>query len=649
MKYGWLALGTAMLVAPAMAQTDRDAAREWRTYGHDKGGQRHSPLTQITPANAARLAPAWTWHMRPPGDPAAPAADANAERQAQAEGLAAPRRRARFAASQVTPLVVDGRMYLTTPYGRVVALDAASGRELWATPIPTAGQPSIRGLEYWPGDGEHGPRLFLGTRDGLLVALDAQTGAFAAGFGQQGMVELKTPEVLNGASPRFYGMTSPPIVFENLVITGSAVQEFPDKGAAGDVRAWDARTGQLVWTFHSVPRPGEPNHGTWSGGEAQRSGVNVWGFLTLDAARGIVYMPFAAPSWDRYGGDRKGDNLYSGSLVAADARTGKYLWHFQVIRHDIWDNDLQAPPLLLDMQVKGRTVPAVAVVSKNALLFVLDRVTGKPILPVAQRRFPGSQVPGEAAAPTQPYPLVTPPLGRTAFKPADLARLTPEHTAACQAWIDKDRLQPGGLYVPVPLDRPIISFPGTLGGANWGGATYDPARQLLLVNTMDFGQVQSLVRAKPGSPFPYERGPVFGRFVQSGTRLPCQAPPWGRLSAVDMRSGRIAWAVPLGVTDSLPEGKRQTGRPNIGGAISTAGGVTFIGATDDARFRAFATATGKLLWEVKLDAAAHATPITWAGPDGRQYVAIASSGGSFLDSPLTGDSLSVFALPPGEQ
>lgn len=648
MKIGWLALGAAVLAAPAFAATSGDADREWQTYGHDKGGQRHSPLTQITPDNAAQLALAWAWHMRPAADPADRAADANAQQQARAEGVAPPRPRSRFAANQVTPLVVGGRMYLTTPYGRVVALDAASGLELWGTAIPTSGQPSIRGLEYWPGDAAHGPRLFFGTRDGMLVALDAQNGAFAEGFGQQGMIDLKTPEVLNGASPRFYGMTSPPIVFDGLVITGSAVQEFPDKGAAGDVRAWDARTGQLVWTFHSIPRPGEPNHGTWQGGDVQRSGVNVWGFLTLDAARGIVYMPFAAPSWDRYGGDRKGDNLYSGSLVAADARTGKYLWHFQVIRHDIWDNDLQAPPLLLDMEVKGKTVPAVAVVSKNALLFVLDRVTGKPILPVVQRRFPGSKVPGEAAAPSQPYPLVTPPLGRTAFKPGDLAQLTPEHTRACQAWIDKDQLQPGGLYVPVGFNQPTISFPGTLGGANWGGATYDPARRLLLVNTMDFGQVQSLVAAKPGSALPYERGPVFGRFVQPGTRLPCQAPPWGRLSAVDMRSGKIAWAVPLGVTDSLPEDKRQTGRPNIGGAISTAGGVTFIGATDDARFRAFATATGKLLWEVKLDASAHATPITWAGPDGRQYVAISSSGGSFLDSPLTGDSLSVFALPRKE-
>jgi quinoprotein glucose dehydrogenase len=422
------------------------------------------------------------------------------------------------------------------------------------------------------------------------------------------------------------------------------VQEFPALGAAGDVRAWDAVTGKLVWTFHSVPKPGEPNYGTWAAvSDKNRSGVNAWGFITVDAARGIVYMPFAAPSWDRFGGDRKGDNLYSSSLVAADARTGKYLWHFQVVRHDIWDNDLQAPPVLFDAEVGGRKVPAVGVVSKNALLFVLDRVTGKPVFPVENRKVTPSDVPGEYSSPTQPFPKVTPPLGRTGFAMKDLAQITPEHTAACKAFIDENKLVPGGIYVPVKFKQPTISFPGTLGGANWGGGTVDPARHLLIINTMDFGQVTEL---QPSTgPLPIERGPVSGRFQAPGTRLPCQAPPWGQLSAVDTRTGKIAWQVKLGVTDSLPEGKRDTGRPNIGGAISTASGLTFIGATDDSRFRAFATADGKLLWETKLDAAAHSTPITYTGKDGRQYVAISASGGSFLESPLTGDAITAYALP----
>ncbi len=633
-------LASAVLTWPVLA-----AEGDWPTYGHDKGGQRHSPLTQITPANVAQLQPAWTWHMKPAVTAAAPAqADANVRAQAAAEGVGPPRPRSRFTASQITPLVVGGRMFLTTPYNRVVALDPESGTELWATAIPGPGQPSQRGLEYWPGDTANPARLFFGTRDGRLIALDAATGAFVKGFGTNGVVEMKTAEVMNGTESRFYGMTSPPIVFENLVITGSAVQEFPAVGASGDVRAWDARTGKLVWTFHSIPRPGEPNYGTWAGGsDTKRSGVNVWGLITVDPVRGIVYLPFAAPSWDRYGGDRKGDNLYSGSLVAADARTGKYLWHFQAVRHDIWDNDLQAPPLLFDATIAGKTTPAVALISKNALLFLLDRTTGKPLFPVENRTFPASKAPGEVTAPTQPYPKVTPPLGRTSVNMEQLAQITPEHTAACKAWIAEKGIVAGGLYQPIGFNQSTVSMPGTLGGANWGGASYDPARKLLVINTMDFGQVASLVPSKGA--LPVERGPVFGRFQAPGTRLPCQAPPWGSLFAVDTTSGKIAWQSVLGVTDELPEGKRATGRPNMGGAITTAGGITFIGATDDARFRAFSTADGKQLWEVKLDASAHTVPISYAGKDGRQYVVISSSGGSFLDSPLTGDSVTAFALP----
>lgn len=644
MRLAPIGLGLALASALTPAVLRADDPGDWPTYGHDKGGQRHSPLQQITPENVAKLQLAWTYHLRP-AQAAEVTQDAASKAQAVAEGIAPARRpRNRFGASQVTPLVIGGKMFITTPYSRVVALDPDTGAELWSTPIPGPGQPSQRGLEYWPGDKDHAPRVVFGTRDGRLYALDAATGKPAAGFGSDGMVDMKTPDVLNGTDGAFYGMTSPPTVFENLIITGSAVQEFPALGAAGDVRAWDAVTGKLVWTFHSIPKKGEPNYGTWAeGSDARRSGANVWGFITVDATRGIVYLPFAAPSWDRFGGDRKGDNLYSSSLVAADARTGKYLWHFQVVRHDIWDNDLQAPPVLFDAQVGGKKIPAVGIVSKNALLFVLDRVTGKPVFPVEERKVAKSDVPGEYASPTQVFPKVTPPLGRTSFTMNDLAQITPEHTAACKAFVADNKLVPGGIYVPVKFKQPTISFPGTLGGANWGGGTVDPGRHLLIVNTMDFGQVTEL-QPSTGA-LPIERGPVSGRFQAPGTRLPCQTPPWGQLSAVDTRTGKIAWQVKLGTTDSLPEGKRDTGRPNMGGAISTASGLTFIGATDDARFRAFASVDGKLLWETKLDAAAHSTPITYTGKDGRQYVAISASGGSFLESPLTGDAITAYALP----
>jgi quinoprotein glucose dehydrogenase len=642
------------LAAPAFAQTpavpqDTEAGGDWATYGHDKGGQRHSPLVEITPDNVARLTPAWTYHMRPMAEGEGVAEDPAAAVQRAAEGVQPVARPGYYFGSQVTPLVVGGRMFVTTPYGRATALDPQTGAELWSTVIPGPGVPSMRGVEYWAGDGTLPPRILFGTRDGRLIALDAATGSYVEGFGEHGVVNLKTPEVMNGTQTDFYGMTSPPIVFGNLVITGSAVQEFPPQGVAGDVRAWDVRTGALVWTFHSVPRDGEPGAETWADGSRQaRSGVNAWGFLTVDEERGVVYMPFGAPAFDRYGGDRAGDNLYGTSLVAADARTGRYLWHFQVVHHDIWDNDLQAPPLLFDFPLAdGSSRPAVAVVSKNSLLFVLDRETGAPLLPVEERPFPASNVPGEQASPTQPIPVITPPLARTTFSREEVADLTPEMRERCLAYMDSNAMVAGGLYVPVGFQQPTISFPGLQGGANWGGASFDPATGLLIVNTNDLGQVTELVPATRG-PLPYDRGRVGGRFQLAGTNWLCQQPPWGRLSAVDVASGRIAWQVRLGVTDSLPEGLRETGRPNVGGSITTASGLTFIGATDDGRFRAFETATGRVLWETRLPASAHATPITYRGDGGRQFVAVTATGGSFLNSPLSADTIVAFALPEGE-
>src|SRR5436190_13115054 len=271
----------ALLIAQVSAAAPGE---DWPTYGHDPGGQRFSPLTDLTPANVAQLDVAWTYHLRPATTVTAAAADGGAGSQRSAEGLApGARQRSRFAASQATPLMVDGRLYVTTPYASVVALDPTTGNEIWSTSIPGPGQPSLRGVEYWRGDATTGPRLFFGTRDGRLIALDARSGGFASGFGERGVVQLATPDILQGGDARFYGMTSPPLVYGNLVITGSAVQEFPPRGAAGDVRAWDARTGKLVWTFHSVPRRGERFDSTWAGDSAERrSGVNVWGFMTVD-------------------------------------------------------------------------------------------------------------------------------------------------------------------------------------------------------------------------------------------------------------------------------------------------------------------------------------------------------------------------------
>jgi quinoprotein glucose dehydrogenase len=439
-------------------------------------------------------------------------------------------------------------------------------------------------------------------------------------------------------------MTSPPKVYANLVITGSIVQEFPEHGAYGDVRAWDARSGKLVWTFHTVPRPGETGNDTWEGESwKQRSGTNVWGFLTVDAQRGIVYLPTGAPTWDRYGGDRHGANLFSSSIVALDAKTGKRKWHFQIVHHDVWDMDAESPPLLLDVKAGKKTIPAVAVVSKSGLFFLLDRVTGKPIYKIEERPVPQSDVPGEQTWPTQPFPVKPAPFARQGFSMADVATVTPELEAYCRKWIEDNHMTFGGPYLPTRFKQPTIWFPGRQGGANWAGGAFNPGLGFYFINSDDLGQVEIIKARDDGTMTTGD--PVSGRFSDRDNKLMCQQPPWGSLTAINVNTGEIAWRVNLGVSDNLPEAVQKTGRPAVGGPISTASGLLFIGGTDDSRFRAFDARTGNELWTVKLPASAHATPITYLGRDGRQYVVVTATGGSFLDSPVNSDSVIAWALP----
>jgi quinoprotein glucose dehydrogenase len=636
--------------AASLHAAPQSAGADWPTYGHDAGGERYSPLDQITTANVGKLRPAWVFHMRP-STSGATTQDAATAAQRDAEGAGPFQPSANgFAASEATPLMAEGLLFISTPYRAVVALSPETGKVVWRFEVPPPGQPSLRGVEYWPGDRRSPAEILFGTRDGRLFAIEARTGRPVASFGVNGMVDLKTAEVMGTARPNgrapSYGMTSPPFVFKDLVITGSAVQEFPALGAYGDIQARDVRTGRLVWTFHAVPRPGEFGHDSWAGDSwKDRSGVNNWGLMTADIRRGILFLPFGAPSWDRVGGDRHGDNLFSSALVALDAATGRRLWHFQLVRHDIWDFDLESPPTLVDVRHGGRTVPAVVLTSKSGLVFILDRTNGKPIYGVEERKVPASDTPGEQAAPTQPFPLKPAPIARITMSRDEIADVTPELKAWCDDFVAKNDMNLGGPYLPTGYQRVTVNFPGTLGGANWGGGAFDPRLGYFVVNTLDLGQVQSLVAAPAGSPLPVRQGPGLGRFWQDSTRLPCQKPPWGRLLAVDVNTGQIAWESTLGVSDNLPGGKQNTGRPNIGGPISTAGGVTFVAATDDARFRAFDTRTGAELWSVKLEASAHATPMTYRGADGKQYVVIVSAGGSFLNSPVTSDAVTAFALP----
>lgn len=631
--------------APSPTPEEYAASAEWPTYGHDAGGMRYSPLTTITPANVARLAVAWTYHLKPDGD-AGPAGRAGSN----------------FAASEATPLIVNGTMFLASPYGRVVALDAVTGKERWVYVLPNGlGNPATRGVEYFPGDANTPPQIVVGTSAGRLLTLDAKTGALNPRFGKDGVVDLNTSEMTHDLRNANAGVSSPPIMYRNLVIIGDRAPEANGPGVAGDVRAFDIHTGTLVWTFHSIPRDGEPNAGSWPGDSAKaRSGVNVWGLMTVDVARGIVYMPFGAPSGDLWGGDRPGNNLYSSSVVAADATTGKYLWHFQVVHHDIWDFDLESPPLLLDVKRGNDTIPAVAVFGKSSLLFLLNRVTGKPIFGVEERAVPKSEVPVEQTSPTQPFPLKPEPIARTTFTMADIATVTPDLEAACRKIIADNHVEVGlGAYAPPSYAHSRVIFPSEIGGADWGGASFNPTLGYLFINVNDLGQFNGVTdptggpvdRASVvGTNLPGSRtGPLpgtspSGRFRDAASQMPCNQPPWGELVAVNVNTGDIAWRVPLGITDSLPADKQRTGRPGQGGSIATASGLIFIGAADDNRFRAFDARTGRELWAARLNASAESVPSTYRGADGRQYVVVVSAGGGFAGAAVTADEVTAFTL-----
>jgi glucose dehydrogenase len=543
-------------------------------------------------------------------------------------------------------VVVGGVMYLTSPNG-IFALDPETGKQLWKY---DASMVALRGLASWPGESTTHSRVYAGVGS-TLVAIDVTTGKPAPGFGNEGAVDLKQG-VLGDLPDAIMGLRSPPVVYKNLVITGGNPNEgAPSLGAYGDIRAWDARTGKLVWTFHTVPRPGEPGNETWpADGWKNRSGTNAWGFMTIDMARGLIYVPLGCPTSDFYGGDRHGKGLYGNSLLALDAATGKLRWYQQLVHHDLWDYDLAAAPILIDVNRNGRKIPAVAQITKMSLAFIFNRETGEPIFGIEERPVPPSKVPGEESWPTQPFPVLPPPLAKNTFKPEDMYDLTPEHSAFCRDFFEKNNMVPGGPYTPLPVEGNALLFPSNLGGGNWNGFSYDPALHYIFTNVMNVGQWGHMEkRVDPSGKETYMRSTQPGglpRFWDVSKHLPWTKPPFSELVAVNVDSGRIAWRVPLGIVEELEaRGFHNTGAPGLGGSITTAGGLIFIGASHDSRFRAFESKAGKVLWETKMDASAHATPITYQGKSGRQYVAImAANGGGYFGGP-NGDSLMVYALP----
>lgn len=606
----WLLVGAGVSAQGSGEQASAGgAAGDWPMYRRDAAGTGFSPLDRITPANVAGLAPAWTYALA-----------------AEAEGARGPN-------SQATPIVVGGVMYLPAA-DRVVALEASTGREIWRHVVAGA-RPSRRGVSWWAGGDGLAPRIVF-TTGRHLRALDAATGAPVESFGAGGAVDLVVP------------YNSVPLVHGDLVVVGANTPAGAI-GGVGNARAFDARTGAPVWEFSSVAQPGQPGHDTWGGDSWRgRLGANAWPFyFSMDTGRGLVYLPLASPIPGDYGGDRPGDNLYGNSVVAVDAATGAYRWHFQTIHHDLWDADPPAPPALFDVPREGGAIPALGLTTKSGYLYVLDRETGAPVHGVEERPVAASDVPGEATSPTQPIPVKPVGLAKLAWDPDDLVTgddTSPEHAAACRRLVDSlGEIYNAGPFTPwvhrapgAPL-RTTLSFPGGVGGANWGGVAVDPATGLLLVVTQDLGALGYVEAAPPDHPVPYRKGeqrPASFAVRLDGATLPCHRPPWGRLTAVDAATGDVAWQQTLGVSDQLPAGRRATGRPVRAGAVATAGGLVFVAGTDDGRLRAFETASGRGRWEARLPGPGNANPMTYLGADGRQYVAVAAT-----------DTLVVFALP----
>jgi len=617
-----LFVAAAWLPSAARSRAQAAPAGDWPAYGHDAGGTRYAPLAEITPRNVAQLRIAWVYRT---GDYL--------------------RDRGRFEAA---PLVVDGTLYVATPLGRVIALDPARGTERWRYDARVSlegdyGDFANRGVATWldPTRARALPcrrRIFLATVDARLIALDGGTGRPCADFGTQGAVDL-APGLRHAPGYHWeYGVTSPPAVAAGLVIVGSAVSDNQRVDAPeGVVRAFDARTGRLRWSWDPVPA-------ALSAGAA-----NAWSVLSADPERDLVFVPTGSASPDFYGGERPGANAHANSVVALRASTGRLVWAFQVVHHDLWDYDVPAQPVLFTLRRGGSPLPAVAVATKMGHLFILDRRTGAPLYPVEERAVPASDVPGEAAWPTQPFPAPALRLAPESLAAADAFGATPEARRQCRDRIAALRYD--GVFTPPSL-RGTILFPGDIGGMNWSGVAVDERRGVLIAPTNRLAMVVTLIPrdsvraardAHPNSEISAQRGTPYGMMrdlLADSAGVPCNPPPWGTLAALDLAAARLKWEVPLGAVPGV-----GAGSINLGGAMITAGGLVFIAGTFDQHLRAFDEASGRELWSAPLPAGAQALPVTYLS-GGRQYV-VQSAGGHDRLHTTMGDYVVAFTLPGG--
>ncbi len=631
-------------VAMVAAQAPSD---QWPNHQHNSN---YSALAQITPENVSRLVPAWTHNY-----------GAGTMPDGGFVGLDY-----RY---EIQPLHIGGVLYITTPASTsapalkatVTALEPETGRVIWKYESPR--NIHGRGLAYWPGNGTVGARLYFATDKGYLVGLDIRTGRPAEGFGRGGELDayigVVSPAV--GETRRdTYTIPNPVVVYRNLLIAGGRPGEQPPPQPRGDIRAFDAVTGALVWEFHVIPQPGEANYGTWPDeAVADRSGANMWSTMTVDAERGLVFAPL---------GDANrpvpGNNLYTASIVALDAATGRLRWFHQLVHHDVWDFDLPTPPLLVDVRRDGRVIPAVLQTGKMNYVYVFDRVTGEPLHGMEERPVPQNEEPGEWTAPTQPFPLRPGPIGRVGMTRADINKVTPEVEKACtQSW-DTLRMVDSGAYWRPTARGAQMTFPSSVGGPNWGPLSYNPELGYVFINLHNSGSFRAALPpagapvgagggagagARGGGGRGGRGGDAFTYRLSNGTPLPCYAGPYGELVAVDVNRGEIVWKSTLGIDPAfapLGEAAVRSGTANLGGSIATAGGLVFIGATNDRRFRAFDARTGREVWSAELPASAHSTPITYLGRDGRQYVVVPAGGGTSVGRgrPVS-DSLVAFSLP----
>lgn len=605
------------------------AGKNWIDYAGDNTKSRYSTLKQISRQNVNQLKVSWTYRS----------GDLSQELKTTIE---------------CNPIIVNGILYASTPTLKLVALNAATGREIWKFDplpdyvlkelrtkekiniIPGTGYWVNRGMKYW----ENGNDKRIYYSAGIyMFALNAITGKAVTTFGNNGQIDLR-----QGLGREVKGMhfnsTTPGVFYKNNLIIGSTVGEGPEPAAPGFVRSFDVNTGKLLWVFHTIPQAGEFGNDTWANDSWKKAGgVNAWAGISLDEKRGIAFVATGSPTWDFYGEDRRGDNLFGNCVIALDANTGKRIWHFQTVHHDIWDKDVPCPPNLVTVNHNGKKIDAVAQVSKTAYVYLFDRETGKPLFDIEEKPVPVSELSGEHTSSTQPVPVKPQAFARTGLTINDMSNLNPEAKTYALETFKKSKSGPQ--FTPIS-NRSTLIMPGLLGGANWSGASYDPETSILYVNSNDLPSLIGLVPNSTGNPYSV-KGTGYGRFWDP-KGYPAITPPWGSLTAINLNSGEFAWQSTLGEFDELTrQGIAPTGAPNLGGSVVTAGGLVFIASTQDEKFRAFDKATGKVLWETKLPAGGYASPSTYM-VNGKQYIVIAAGGGGKMMT-KSGDYYVAFALP----